>query len=421
MKAILEIFLVAVAAFRAGGDDASDAPAGPPKFEPYAFTAFRQTSAYIDGPRLEAGITCDGGGVFDADGNLFRFDQALQGIRCVRADGRVITITGDNCFGRGGVNAASGPASALRLNSKFRGYEGGIGVAVRGNPLTAGKGELYVTEAISGARFKVWMDEKRGNRWWQERWRATDPAKLPRQTGQSADADGLVTLGGTLLKDGSEMLTTNDGFAYRLAGGKVACVLSPADYEGREVVVQGKKTIVKAWKDQGSLTYDELGDSFIIIGYGIMWRCWPAAKKLEHFVGMGGNEGRGPGLDGKQYGWDGPAWGAQFFCGPRGPLCHPAIPDLFFPYAADDFSLRRAWKGRVATLYPDGEWREHPQGEKSGSEPRPLWAFKNITFLKKDPSAFYVLVGREHNDMAVYRVTGVDFTKPTVGRIQEGK
>ncbi len=390
---------------------------GPPKFEPYAFTTFNQQGAYLDGPRLEAGLDRNVGSCFDGDGNIFFVDQSIQGIRCIRAeDGRVMTITGDDCLNCGGVNAAAGPASALRLNSTFHGYQGGIGLRARGLPLAEGKGELYITEKRSRTTFKVWKDEKHGGRWWQERWQVTDPAKLPRQTGQVVDAGGVVTLGGQLLKDGSEMLTTQAGFAYRLAGGKITCVVSPPDYAEREVTVHGTKTIVKTWSNFGGIRYDELGNSFIIVGKGIMWRYWPATKKLEHFVGTGqGGEGRKPGLDGKVYGSDGPTWGAKFFCGPRGPMTHPTIPELFFPTAADDMTLRRVWKGRVSSLYPDGEWREQPRVMAA------MCAFKNCKFSRKDSSALYVLVGSKHSDHRIFRVTGIDFTKPTVGPLQEGK
>ena len=123
--------------------------------------AFALPGGYLNGPRKEA---MDHRGGFspaeaDAKGNIYGVG-VLGGmlIRCIRADGQVETITGDD-FTMADFKLDEGPASAL--GTPPEGFTYGLaaptGLMVQGVPAEGeGKGDLLLT--MKNQVFKVWKN-----------------------------------------------------------------------------------------------------------------------------------------------------------------------------------------------------------------------------------------------------------------------
>jgi hypothetical protein len=382
------------------------------EIDPFAF--IQAYGFYLDGPRLEAGWSRELSAAFDEKGNLYVGDMYGENLRVIRRDGRVVTLTGDNYFNHG-LNADEGPACQLNISSGRGGYSS-LSTAVRGVPL-AGKGAIYL--AFDRSVFKIWRSAERNGRWWFERIAGSvrPGAKAISGTGQSGKALDAALSGPTVqcLADGTLLIGTYS-HVYRYEAGKLTCILSPEDY-GREITVGVRKVKPAGWGGiGGQIHLHEPSGSFLLVGYGVIWRYRPETKSVEHFLGTDqGREGMAPGLDGKRYTGDGPTIGAQWHCGPRMPKSLPTRPEVFFPTAADHLEVRRVCRQRQSTLCKDGKWRELP-----GLHPPEALRIGKSWLVLDDGKTICRTYGY-FCDTRIVRIRGLDLASPTVGPKLEGQ
>jgi len=147
------------------------------------------------------------------------------------------------------------------------------------------------------------------------------------------------------------------------------------------------------------------------VGYGgqiaAIWRVSPDGAKVEPYAR---DAKKGLTME------DGPALSAGFACGPHmRPMLNSAFlhpPDTLFTSAHDEAPLRRVRNGRISSLCKDGEWRELGNRAKE----RLAWFRNGVP--GPNGTAYQTYGGA--TDVRTWRITGIDWGKPTAGAKLEG-
>jgi RNA polymerase sigma factor (sigma-70 family) len=358
-------------------------PAGSkPVAEPYAGCAIQ---GYLDGPRLETMWGGQGvGGYPDDKFNVY------SGWRCIRADGRVVTIIGNDYWS---IDVCTeGPAASMPNVFQGSGYGQHSGeLVVMGNPIEGGDQDCFF--AVSNANvYRIWKNKEKGGRWW-----------FKKVLGQDAGMGGIWTAHAT--RDGRLILFAEKGF-YAYADGKLSLLLGTEAWQAALPKDAKGRTCTATQGLLGGDGYYYLGTYYA--GPPLILRVSPDGKKAEQYVSnVNGADGQGH--------RDGAGIGTGWFCGPHlsASRSNPrfAPPDCIFPSTHDDSDLRRVRDGRVSTFCEDGEWRElkTPRGDASG---RALYEFRGVT-MGPNGTALVTFGKRIGGRCGVIR--GIDYAKPTVG------
>jgi RNA polymerase sigma factor (sigma-70 family) len=381
---------------------------GPLVLEHFAFVL---PDGYLNGPRKEAMDHRAGFGPAEADAKGNIYGMGSWGgvlIRCIRADGQVETITGEDYY-MADFKLTEGPASALGTppRSFTYGLNAFAGLLVEGVPSEGeGKGQLLCI--MNNQVFKVWKNAEKGNRWWFKRIIGGGKTKLPQARGQSVPAlDAELAISGCQLdKEHKLVIWTTAGSGYRYDGEKLNCFLSKADYQDKALKTKngpvGPGQFFLAADGAVYLGYYFTSDAAFKGDVAAIWRLSPDGSKAEPFA-----------KSSRTASWDGDALTeAHFFCGPHFSAVNSAFgpPEIFLTAAHDEATVRRVMNGRTSRLCLDGEWREVPgQGGKL------------LLFIsgpgRAGPGAIYGSKGsggsNHENDHRMYMVRGIDFSKPT--------
>jgi RNA polymerase sigma factor (sigma-70 family) len=352
---------------------------GPPKIEHYAGA---NIYGYLDGPKM--GIMGVFGGNCDEQGNLY----SGGGTRCIRAsDGMTIRIVG-GAPNVGKPLPPEGPACYISdLSGAGPGAYGvGTPFAVQGRPLDGGdKGTIYIGTGNGRKVAKVWKNKEKGDRWWYK---------------EIAEVSGSVHL--QMSKDDKTLYVCSASEVFRYENDKLVKVLdlSKFDVKNHKGGQVGRGMFVIG--GDGNIYFGDKGEP------GRIWRIPPDLSKAEEYGG----------------GFEKP----EYFCGPAKKgywMCGPWIApdqnnykfiaaDTLFPCSADENDLRRIRDGRISALCKDGEWRELDRGEKNQA----LYKFRAWTPGPNGTAYSYYDGAKE---IRVYRITGIDYNKPTVGPQFQGK
>jgi hypothetical protein len=92
-------------------------------------------------------------------------------------------------------------------------------------------------------------------------------------------------------------------------------------------------------------------------------------------------------------------------------------PDCLFPGSADESDARRIRDGRASTLCKDGEWREVVTGT-TGPESSLNGYFRGWCPGPNGTAYTFYVAG---NEIRVFKLSGIDWNKPTVGPQAKGK
>jgi hypothetical protein len=138
-------------------------------------------------------------------------------------------------------------------------------------------------------------------------------------------------------------------------------------------------------------------------GYGgktpAVWRIKADGKIEPYAQGKYGSGRDGPGLE------------TGYFCGPHfWASMHNykyLAPDCLILTAHDDAWFRRLRDGRVATLCPDGEWRELANVGKDGLRWFRSWC--------PGPNGTATVVNDQVSKTLTWLVSGIDYARPTTG------
>jgi hypothetical protein len=201
------------------------------------------------------------------------------------------------------------------------------------------------------------------------------------------------------MPDGRLIVFGGGGF-HESKDGNLVCLLGFDDYKDKGPRTGRGEPEVPS---QGVLSADGvfyLGTYFSGSGFSskapAVWRVG-ADGKIEPYVQNRG-KGDGPGL------WTG------YFCGPHlWPSMHnyKYIPaDCIFLMAHDDAWARRVRNGRVATLCPDGEWRELDAYGKG---------LRRFRWWAPGPNGTATAVDDTVSKFITFRVSGTDYGKAVVG------
>jgi hypothetical protein len=376
------------------------------------YFAFVLPGGYLNGPRREA---MDHRGGFnpaeaDAKGNIY--GVGVYGgtlVRCIRADGQVETITGDD-FTMADFKLDEGPASAL--GTPPEGFTFGLAaptlLMVEGAPAD-GEGKGHLLLAMKNQVFKIWKNAEKGNRWWFKRIIGGGKAKLPEARGQSVAAlDAGFQLYGVQWDKDHKLILFTEGWAYKYDGDKLTCILSYNDYKDKALKSP------KSGRPVAPRQFFLAADGSVYLGYYFcsdeayrgqvpgIWRLSPDGSKAEPFAK---NSGRSKGK------YDGDALTeAAFYCGPHfggNSIFNP--PEIFLTAAHDEATIRRIKDGRTSRLCWDGEWREVPS--EGGKQ-----MIYIIGLTRGGPDTMFGAgatgIGRS-NDYRMYLIKGIDFSKPT--------
>jgi hypothetical protein len=373
---------------------AAPALSGPPQSVHYAVAAYWD---YLDGPRLESMVMCHRGGVCDEGNNLYFLTAfGLSALRCVRANGMVETITGDD-RPLNDLGLTEGPAAFLPKLSAPGGF-GSVAawMSVRGTPWEGEeKGSVYVG-ASGGPAFRVFRSKAQGGRWWFKRMSFAE-LKAPFSV---------------LAESGGELAVLCDGSYYRFdeAKGTLTLLLSAADYKdkwdetGRRWPLKGQAADNVVRAEDGTFYLSSWRSR---TG---MYRLSADKAKFEMIVAPRGNAG------GKRAkGFDGSGMTADFFDGPS--LAGYRPPHTLFVSAVDDGYLRRWRDGRISTWSEkDGEWHEFPK------RPNVAWFYGWCMGPRGTNYAYDTYSGQcRAGDDRIFRIGPIDFDKATVGPQVEGK
>ena len=375
---------------------------GPPKKDLFAFI---NQYEYLDGPRLGAMTSRSPKLAWDEKGNMYFFASYWYGaVRCIRTDGRIVPIAG-NDYWTLTLPLAEGPASALGNPTGIRGFSFGIPtgcIAVQGTPDEGGEaGSIYVSHMGDGV-VRVFRNKAQGNRWWFERIAGGGKGKIPSKRGQSIAAKDvkLGQIGNLQIGLDGKLWVFTGGSFFRYENGKLACLLGPDDYVGQGGPTKGCP--------QGHIG----GDGSFYLGFyyygggggATIWRVSSDGAKREKFAGVAKRSVR-DGDIGTEAGWH---CGPHFAPGRNHGLYQPA--DVFFTGSHDEGALRRIKGGRIASLSLDGEWREFVG--KASRKKAPIW-FQNWQ-IGPDGASYRTYAGGDwDNDNRMFRITGIDYAKPT--------
>ncbi len=374
---------------------------------------------YLDGPEREA--IGSGRGTFttiDTDGNLFIVNQHITAvIRCLRADGRVVTIAGDDRW-PGNHKLAEGPAAYLMS----RGWPGMAGLYTRLGGVIVAYG-LPLNGEERGRLYFYWPGEmphkifmrKEDGRWWFRRLGQPGKLKPPTVVGQKVKLDetdltdarignGCVVWGGNV-------------YLLDEARGEMTCVLVLRDYFPKALALYDQ------WRGGGSgqrpaeikvpdnIVRADDGAVYVVYywrgpPHGV-FRILPDTIQVEHIVAD--NSGRMKGLGANR---DGRGLMTTWHGGPADVYTSGSV---VFLHSIDSQVVRRWLNGRVSTLCHDGEWRE-TRGRAPGEAA--VWA----GYYQPSPGgAGYIHIthaGQESGDNRFYKIGPIDFGKPTVGPLQ---
>lgn len=376
--------------------------------------AFAGQQGYLDGPRREAFAGRDARPAFDDQGNIYFFTAFGWGaIRCIRTDGQIVTVTGNDYF-TSDLKLVSGPASAFGNPAGVRGFSFGTPsgwLAVAGTPDEGeDKGCIYASDPHAGVA-RIFRNRDKGNRWWFERIVGGGKERAPRKRGGVVDAReiGLRSVAGLQLNKDKKLCVLGDGSFLEYDGGKLTCLLGPEDY-GTSGPRQ--KNGEAAGPSEGFIGGDgSFYLSFYYSGYttgsggtASIWRASADGGKMEPFAKDNHNSHR----DGdamKDAGWH---------CGPH--LCPHRNnimfqpPGVVFTSTHDEDNIRRIRNGRVATLCVDGEWRENP-----GRGTPPVKA-GNQWYVAPDCAAVRSYSGGDFEwDCRMWMLRNIDWNKSTIG------
>jgi hypothetical protein len=267
-------------------------------------------------------------------------------------------------------------------------------MAIQGLPLEGGdKGCFYVSSgADKKTILKAWKNKEKGDRWWYK-----EVAKL------SSPCYGLQ-----VTKD-DKLYVFSRTEVFRFENDKLEKILDV----GKFGLKPGGPPGVTAFGIDGDGETIYFGDNG---EPGKIWRIPSDQSKAEEYAGgFGWKRGSNRAPDGRLY-ICGPAKNIYMMCGPwmgqSGGKFLP--PDCLFPGSADERDARRIRDGRASTLCKDGEWRELDRGEKNQA----LYKFRAWTPGPNGTAYSYYDGAKE---IRVYRITGIDYNKPTVGPQFQGK
>jgi len=381
---------------------------GPPKKELFAFV---NQYEYLDGPRLEAMTGRAPKISWDEKGNLYFFPSYWYGaIRCIRTDGRIVPITG-NDYWTLTLPLEEGPASTLGNPTGIRGFSYGIGtgcLAVQGAPIEGEEaGCVYVSHVHDGV-VRVFRNKAKENRWWFERVAGGGKGGIPSKRGQSVAAKD-VKLGqvGNLQvgRDGKLWIFVKGTF-LQYENGKLTCLLGIEDYGAKGPKRKGQpEAPAQGYIDGDGFFY--MGTYFSGSGYGgkapAIWRVSPDGAKVEPLAHSHGSTRDGDAM--KEAAWH---CGPHFNFGRNDGRYQP--PGILFTSCHDEAALRRIMGGRVSTLCKDGEWREI-----KGKGKKEAYVWFQTWQPGPDGASYEVDSGGDwRNDCRLYRITNIDYAKPTV-------
>lgn len=378
--------------------------------------AFTRTMEYLDGPRREAMAGRDTRSAFDDRGNVYFYSGFGWGaIRCIRTDGRVVTITGNDYF-TSDHNLAEGPASAFGNPTGVRGFSFGIPsgwmVAVGVPDEGEDKGCLYASDPHGGVA-RIFRNKAKGNRWWFERIIGGGAAKAPTKRGAIVGAKdvGFQRITNVQLDKERRLCIIGDGSVFVYADGKLNCLLGPNDYTPFGPKASDGKPEIPA---QGFIGGD--GSIYLCTYYNgsgyagkgpSIWRISSDATKVEPIVRDNSPKfGVGKGGDAMTE--------ATWNCGPHlspnrnGDVHQPA--GTIFPSTHDEDTVRRVMNGRVSILCADGEWRENPARDTPVLHAGAQWHFGPKGMLVRTYSG-----GDFELDNRMWFYRSVDWARPTLG------
>lgn len=386
------------------------------KLEHFAFAAALDL---LDGPRLEALAPTSYKLVAnDVDGNVFfMWKYSTSWIRCVRADGQIETIAGDDHWSVN-LNLTEGPAVHIP-NWGIRPTSGsnvipGVALAVYGRPLLGEEhGRIYVFWP-GQSPYKLFKNKAKDGRWWFRRVGVPGKATPPVEIGKSA------------LIDETDMTDARIGhgwvewrghlYEFDEPSGKITCVLTLKDYESQVEAALTDWHNKKQGGHIGSPEFLQRADdgTFYLIYYhktypsGQVFRISADRKKCEHIVADRRDLKAPNNLDG-------PGLVTTWHCGPAMIL---VTGKSLFLLAIDSNTVRRWKNGRVATLCLDGEWREFPTSAKHPGMVR----FNGYYPAQHGLPYIYIFYPGEDTfgDIRAFRFGPVDFEKPTLN-IREKK
>lgn len=351
---------------------------------------------YLDGPRMGAMIMAHRGSMCDDQDNLYLLTYyGLPVLRCIRANGMVETITGDD-RPLNDLGLSEGPAAFLPRLSAYGGF-GSIAswMSVQGAPFDGEeKGSIYVG-ATGGPAFRVFRNKAQGGRWWFKRLAFAD---LKRPFKVAVESDG------------SSLGVVCDGSYYRYDAGKgtLTPLLSFADYATKMEKATGKKVVPEAIvraEDGAFYLWNNSGEAGS--GKGV-FHIPPDKSRCEQIItqhahGQGGNKMDGPGMT------------STYFGGPI--LCGYRPPQTLFVTAVDDGLLRRWREGRVSTWSEkDGEWHEFAK------LPPNQWFYGWCPGPRGSNYAYNTYNGQcRDGDDRIFKIGPIDFDKPTVGPLIQVK
>jgi hypothetical protein len=380
-----------------------------PKREHFVFASDIE---YLDGANLEALGSGKGGlPTTDSEGNMYLVCKySTCRIRCIRADGRVETIAGDDRW-PGNLNLQEGPAAYMpnRFNGPRAGDYSipGALLTIYGLPLKGEEhGRIYF-HWDGGAPYRIFKNKEKGDRWWFRQIGAPGKAKPPTTVGQSAKLDEL-DLTDARIADG---LLAWQGNIYKFnePKGEITCEFTLADYESK-----AKELLGRTDKKLGPPEhYVRTEDGSVYLCYfwntyplGEIFRMSPDRKQFEHIVSDASQKLKGTGVGA---GRNGPGLTTTCHCGPADISFSG---NILFLHSIDSSVVRRWVGGRTSSLCFDGEWREIPGKGSAG-----VIMAKHYQPGQHGANYIYITYpGEENNqDSRVYRIGPFDFTKPTVG------
>lgn len=387
------------------------------KLEHFAFAAALDL---LDGPSLEAlAPTSYKLMANDADGNVFfLWKYSTSWIRCVRADGQVESIAGDDHWSVN-LNLTEGPAAYIP-NWGIRPTAGanvipGAALTVYGRPLRGEEhGSIYVFWPRQSP-YKVFRNKAKDNRWWFRRVGMPGKATPPTELGKSAlihETDMTdARIGNGWIEWRGHM------YDFDEPKGKITCVLTLKDYERQVEAALSHWHNKKEGRSIGAPEFLQRADdgTFYLIYYhktypaGQVFRISADRKQCEHIVAHRGDLKAPNNLDG-------PGLVTTWHCGPA--MIQVTGNSLFL--SAIDSNTVRRWKdGRVSTLCLDGEWREFPTAAKNPGMVR----FNGYVPAQYGLPYVYIFYPGEDTfgDIRAFRFGPVDFQKPTASIREEKK
>ncbi len=420
-RGLIVLTVWAIAGWAARGEGAgADTPKVVPKREHLAFASDVES---LDGPALEA--LGSGKGALpttDAEGNLYLICKySTCHIRCIRADGWVETIAGDDRW-PGNLKLAEGPAAYFA--NRWMGPQAGdyskppALITVYGLPLK-GKGSIYFYWP-GQSPYRIYRDEEKGNRWWFKLVGAPGKAKPPTSVGQVAKVEETDLTGAVIGKD--FIAWQGNLYLFDEAKQELKCVHLLADYWPKMMAAY------KEWAGEedsrtsrGPQPFEHVvradDGAFYMVNY---WYGPPKGvfmisadgSRVEHIVADNSWRLRGQGVGGNR---NGAGLETTWHCGPAE---LSTSGNILFLHSIDSSAVRRWKDGRVSALCHDGEWRETPAGGRGGRGEESVWG-KHYQPGVTGVNYIYITYPGEENggDRRVLRFGPVDFSKATVGAL----